>query len=134
MVTVLSDYSLGIVRFVTSDETGLQRSCTFPPRIAEIVKACDEAAAKLDRLNRFANFGRRNEAPLIEHGPRPTLDELKARYGGSLLPADFGKEPSELKPPAPAPTWDAIAEHYAENPQRIEGLTREQGTRRSLRG
>lgn len=134
MVTVLSAYSLGIVQFVTSDETGLQRTCTFPPRLAEIVKACDEAAAKLDRLNRFANFGRRNEPALIRQGPRPTLEQLKARYGGSLLPPDFGKEPSEIKPPTPALPFEKVIPHYAENPQRLENLTGAIGTRKSLRG
>lgn len=133
MVTVLSAYSFGIVRFVTSDETGLQRTCTFPPRIAEICKACDEAATKLDRLNRFATFGRRNEPALIR-GPRPSLEELKAKYGGSLLPPDFGKEPSEIKPPTPALPFEEVIPHYAENPQRLEGLTRDFGTRKSLRG
>lgn len=132
MVTVLSAYSLGIVRFVTSDETGLQRTCTFPPRLAEIVKACDAAAATIDRANRFANWGRRTE-PVPIRGPRPTLDELKAKYGGSLLPPDFGKEPGETKPPTPALPFEKVIPHYAENPQRLENLTREQGTRRSLR-
>lgn len=140
MVTVLSDFSLGIVRFVTSDETGLQRRCTFPPRMAEIVAACNEAAATIDRMNRFHNWGRRNEPALPLTGPRPSLEELKARYGGSVLPADFGKidpvdavkEKLRRDVREKALTLEQI-EGYYEHPDVGKHLTGEIGTRRSAR-
>lgn len=101
MVTVLSGYSLGIVRYVTSPENGLQRTCKFPPRIAEIVEACEKAADRINRFDRMRMFGQQR---LIERdlGPKLTREELLARYGGSLLPADFGTKPlpNEISVPA----------------------------------
>jgi hypothetical protein len=138
MVTVLSGYSLGIVQFVTSDDTGLQRTCKFPPRLAEITEACDKAAATLERVDRFRNWGRRKEVER-DLGPRLTLDELKAKYGGSLLPEGFGAtDPADvMREKARAVREKALTprqiEAFYEYPHAASHLTTEAGTRRSMR-
>ena len=38
---VFESYDISVIEFVTSPRTGLQRTCKFPPSIAEVVEACD---------------------------------------------------------------------------------------------
>ena len=40
---ILSDYPPDVVRHVTDPRTGIQRRLKWPPTIAEIVEACDDA-------------------------------------------------------------------------------------------
>lgn len=42
---VLEKYPEWVVRYVTEPTTGIQRRQTFPPSIAEVVKACEEIYA-----------------------------------------------------------------------------------------
>lgn len=138
MVTALNGYSLGIVRFVTSDETGLQRTCTFPPRMAEIIKACGEAAAKLESINRFENWGRRTEPPLVR-GPRPSMEEIEVRFGGRLLPEGFGTvDPIDsmretMRDVREKPLTQGQIKAFYEHEHVGLHLTTEFGTRRSAR-
>lgn len=122
-VAVLEDYSDAIVAFVTNPKTGIQRRNKFAPRVAELVAACDEAAERIERHNRYTNWGRGNQRAL--EGPKeakPTLDELKAKYG-----PNYGLGPAKgdiLAASAdPAPSWDRIAESYRSDPERIKALT-----------
>lgn len=122
-VEVLLGYSAGIIQHVTSNKTGIQRRMKFPPRVAELVTACDEAAAYLERTKRFENWGK-NDPTLLE-GPKvekPTLDELKAKYGENwgLTP----KEPKKTLDTFQAPSWDEITAMYAADPSRIARLTK----------
>jgi hypothetical protein len=80
-IEVLSGYSDVIVAHVTSNKTGIQRRIKFPPRIAELVSACDEAAAFLERLKRYSNWGRNNQAIEGTKDPRPTRAQMLAKYG-----------------------------------------------------
>jgi hypothetical protein len=144
MIVVLSGYSDAIVREVTSMETGLQRTSIFPPRIAEIVKACEAIAARDAKRKRFEEWGKPKEQLALGPPPheRPTREELLAKHGGSLLPKNFGKsreeivraearEKAALEPQAVP--WGDVIKHYHENPQRLEHLVCEAGSRRSLR-
>lgn len=120
---VLEDYSDGIIAFVTSPKTGIQRRLKFAPRVAELVTACDEAAAILERTRRYSNWGRNQtlaiEGPTV---PKPTHEELLAKYG-----PNFGLDPTGGERVAvaavPAPTWARIDETYGADPTRIKALT-----------
>ena len=125
-VEVLSGYSDAIVQHVTSNKTGVQRRSKFPPRVAELVAACDEAAHAIERRKRYENWGR-NETLMID-GPKadkPTLAELKAKYGDN-----WGIDPCGGEPPVSTgffdkkiPGWDEIAKNYSADPSRIAALT-----------
>jgi hypothetical protein len=134
MLEVLNGYSLAIVEEVTRPATGLQRTCKFPPRIAEIVEACDAAAARVARFSRYANWGQRQlEAP---SGPKPTPEEFAARYGTSNgLPEGFGEDNGVARgfTTGQALPFSDVAKLYRAEPERMTNLTAELGRRRSLR-
>ena len=49
---VLEGYSDEVVKYVCDPRTGIQRRCTFPPTISEIVDACEDHVAFLERARR----------------------------------------------------------------------------------
>jgi hypothetical protein len=115
---VLGQYSDDVIVFITDPRTGVQRHSKWPPTIAEIIEACDK------RMQHIAKLGPRKKAEPLALGPpneeRPTLDELKAKYGDN-----WGLTPPEpRKPPEKAPSWESIATYYQANPERIRQLTR----------
>jgi hypothetical protein len=121
-VEVLSGYSDGIVAHVTSNKTGIQRRSKFPPRVAELVAACDEAAVGLERVKRYTNWGK-NDPNLLE-GPqaeKPTLEELQAKYG-----KNWGLDPTAgdvaRTQTFKAPSWDEIGTSYSADPTRLAKL------------
>lgn len=120
-IEVLSGYSDAIVQHVTSNKTGIQRRLKFPPRLAELVAACDEAASILERTRRYQNWGRPQE---IEgpKGPRMTKAEMEAKYGPNYGLDPIGKDRTGTTQ-KPAPTWDQIKEMYGSDPSRIAALT-----------
>lgn len=81
-IEVLSGYSEVVVEFVTSNTTGIQRRVKFPPRIAELVEACDEAAAHIAKYARYQNWGK-SQTAMLEGPPvhRPSEEEMLAKYG-----------------------------------------------------
>jgi hypothetical protein len=117
---VLEAYPNDVICFVTDPKTGIQRRSKWPPTISEIVEACDEQVAYLKRVDRFKNWGK-SDALQIE-GPRafrPTLDELKAKYGNN-----WGLMVGELPMPqkVEAPTWENIIATYRADPSRLTHL------------
>ena len=86
---VLEQYSDGVILYVTDPRTGIQRRSTWPPSIAEVVRACDDRHAELLRIERYKNWGRNNdhklEAPKVT---KPSYEELIAKYG-----LNFGLNP-----------------------------------------
>lgn len=137
MVTVLMGYSFPIVNEVTRPESGLQRTCKFPPRIAEIVEACDAIAARVARFSRYQNWGKETIAARLEGPavPKPTAEEMAAKYG-----PNFGiRDPEERTTAGFTPNsgqalpFNEIAEHYASHPDRMKHLTEAPGRRKSLR-
>lgn len=123
---MLEQYSNEVIIYATDPRTGVQRGQKWPPTIAEIVEACDNRAAELKRNERFSNWGK-NETPLLEapRQERPTLEELKAKYG-----ANWGMKSLDEKPAGPTfkvPTLEELQHFYARNPERITRLMGEQG-------
>jgi hypothetical protein len=81
---VLEQYPNEVIVYVTDPRTGIQRKSKWPPTIAEIVGACDERAAHLRDMERYANWGKGNTPLQIEdRSVRPTLDQMKEKYGPS---------------------------------------------------
>ncbi len=107
---VLEQYPNDVIVHVSDPRTGVQRGCKWPPTISEIVEACDNRVAELEQNHRFETWGQRNELalPAPEH-PKPTYDDLKAKYG-----PDWGIQTTEQKraPTAPAPTIEQLRHHY----------------------
>ena len=117
---VLEQYPDDVVIYITDPRTGVQRKAKWPPTISEVVEACDNRIAELRRHERFANWGSEN---LAIEGPkeiRPSLDELKAKYG-----KDWGLDltgGAAKKPVQKAPTWDEISSMYQADPSRLQRL------------
>jgi hypothetical protein len=79
---VFEQYPDDVIVYVTDPRTGIQRTSTFPPSIAEIVAACDARVAWLRRMERYRNWGKSNVQVLDSpREKRPTYDELIAKYG-----------------------------------------------------
>jgi hypothetical protein len=120
---VLMQYPNEVITYITDPRTGVQRRCKWPPTIAEIVGACDQHQDYLLKCERLRNWGK-SEAPLVIEAPReerPTLDELKARYG-----KDWGLTSLDAKPkkPQPAPSWKEITAMYQAEPSRLAALVK----------
>lgn len=116
---VLEQYPNDVVIYITDPRTGVQRHLKWPPTISEVVEACDNRIAELKRNERYRSWGKND--PLMLEAPRenrPTLDEMKAKYGDN-----WGLTPSEPRSkPAPAPSWDDIAKTYSADPDRLARL------------
>lgn len=115
---VLEQYPNEVILYITDPRTGVQRHCKWPPTIAEIIEACDK------RMQHLAKMAPRKKSEPLALGPpneeRPTLEELKAKYGDN-----WGITPPEpRKPPEKAPTWETIAEIYQADPGRIRKLAK----------
>lgn len=74
---VLEDYPITIVDQVTHPKTGIQRTCKFPPSIAEVVEAC-EAAMRPERERQEAV--RKAERQAAQD--RAQIEECRAFYAG----------------------------------------------------
>jgi hypothetical protein len=119
---VLEQYPIDTIKFVTDPGTGIQRRCTFPPSVKEVVDACDSHLNHLANVDRFKNWGKRDVALLeAPREDKPTLDELKAKYGPSWgLNVGNDRVGTEAKP---APTWQRIAEQYHGDTNAMKRLT-----------
>jgi hypothetical protein len=58
---VLEQYPIDTIKFVTDPRTGIQRRCTFPPGVKEVVEACDQHIYEVARTKRFQNWGKSND-------------------------------------------------------------------------
>jgi len=115
---VLEQYPNDVIVYVTDPRTGIQRRCKWPPTISEIVEECDSRVAHLATMERYKNWGSGNKLLEPPRENRPTLEEMKAKYGDN-----WGLTPQEPKAKAaPAPSWDQIAEIYSSDPSRIAKL------------
>jgi hypothetical protein len=121
---VFGQYPNEVIKYVSDPRTGVQRGCKWPPTIAEIVAACDARMGEIARLERLQNWGRQDEPKRLEapREERPTLDELKAKYGenwgmDSLIP----KNPPGFKT-GQAKSWQDVISMYMREPERMAKL------------
>lgn len=107
---ILERYPDEVVEYVTDPMTGIQRKVKFPPSIAEVVEACDERVAVVERHKRYlalppsqprlasdvpsrprhrANIRVPHDAPqyqrMVEKANAPGADPLDFRWEGSDL-------------------------------------------------
>lgn len=127
ITAVLAQYSEDIVTQVTHPTKGLPVKKSWLPTVKEVYDACEEAAAPMirqqQRERQIAETLAEREAIEAQRGQlRPTLEQLKAKYGPEWgLDLDAGKKgDSAFK----APSWDDIAETYSADPSLITRLTR----------
>jgi hypothetical protein len=133
MVAVLNGYSEDRPRGHLA-ETGLRKS-VFPPRLAEIVAACEAIAARDANRKRYQEW----ESPRSwrwdrrrTSDPRAVAEEVRRLAAAEELRQDAGGDregEAALEPQAPS--WKAITENYAANPQRLANLISEPGKQES---
>jgi len=71
---VLEGYPDEVMIYVCDPRTGIQRTKTFPPSIAEIVSACDNHRAFLEKLRKQRPaFKERQPEPLLRDRPQGYL-------------------------------------------------------------
>jgi hypothetical protein len=126
ITAVLARYSEGIITSVTHPVTGLPSKKDWLPTVKEVHDACEEAAApairQQQRDRQIAQTLAEREAIEAQRGEvRPTLEQLKAKYGPDWgLDLDPGKKD---RPAFKAPSWDDIAQTYKAAPSLIARLT-----------
>jgi hypothetical protein len=107
---VLERYDDATIRAVTSPVTGIQRSCKFPPSIAEFVEFIDEHirrasfaqsydAHSADQLREREQIEREAVHETLEHR-RAAAERILAEYKAQLTP--------ETKPKRP--TWQRLSD------------------------
>jgi hypothetical protein len=112
VAAVLSAYPLDVVRYVCDPRTGLPGSSKWMPNPAEVKAACDEQLAWLAKVERFQNWGKPpadQKRITHEEKPRPTREEMLAKYGPNWGLETIDK-PRETR--APAPTIEQLRHHY----------------------
>lgn len=134
MVNVLKAYPLSVVDRLTneSNHEALQLKHKFPPRLAEIKEAADaimtEKAQRQARDNRLAEqIAARAEAEKPK-GDRPTIEQLKAKYGPTYGIDPDGAERKSVET-FKAMSIEELKAYYGERPNRITEITGSSGTR-----
>jgi hypothetical protein len=126
ITAVLAQYSEDIVTQVTHPTKGLPVKKSWLPTVKEVHDACEEATAPMVRQQQreraVAELMAEREAIEAQRGQvRPTLDEMKAKYGPDWgLDLDASKRDQR---PYKAPSWDDIASTYSADPSLIARLT-----------
>lgn len=122
ITAILSRYPEEVMTSVTHPVSGLPSKSSWLPTIKEVTDACNAAVepivqneARLKRIKEQFEM-REREA----RGVKPTLEQLRAKYG-----KDWGLNPSgggEKAMPVAAPSWDEIAKSYSADPSRLAAL------------
>jgi hypothetical protein len=114
IAATLARYPDQVIYDVTDPRTGIPSKISWMPTIKDVREACDRAYApiqqQVERERRIAEQLAAREAE--ENKPRPTLEQLQAKYG-----KDWGlmtKEPRSDLPAYKAPTKEELAAHYRE--------------------
>jgi hypothetical protein len=111
ITAVLAHYPEEIITQVTHPVTGLPSKKGWLPTVKEVTDACATAhepilqeAARLKRIKDQLETRQREE-----RGERPTLQQLKDKYGPNWGLGDPETAKREIKP---APTIDQLRHHY----------------------
>jgi hypothetical protein len=122
IAATLARYSEEIITSVTHPVSGLPSKKSWLPTVKEVHDACDELdeferrkVARVRGIKEQLEARRQDE---IDREQRPTLEEMKARYG-----EDWGLTAGQPKAETfKAPSWQAIASTYSADPSRLVRL------------
>lgn len=114
VAAVLSKYPDEVVYSVTDPTGGLPLQLTWMPSVKEVHDACEKEMEPIYRRKREEKLiadlreSRRQDEIAREH--RPTVEELKAKYG-----ENWGLKSLDVpeRKPKPAPTIEQLRAHYA---------------------
>jgi hypothetical protein len=120
VTAVLSHFPEEVITSVTHPVTGLPKKSSWLPTIKEVNDACNEAIepirsheARLKRIKEQMEMRERED-----RGEKPTLEQLKEKYGPNWgLTNDLAKK-SSFK----APSWQEIGSTYSADPSRLKRL------------
>jgi hypothetical protein len=121
ITAILARYPEEVITSVTHPASGLPSKSGWLPTIKEASDACNSAVEPIiqnqARLKRIAEQLEMRERE--DRGEKPTLEELKAKYG-----ENWGLTPREPKPANDfkAPSWQEIVSIYSADPSRIKRL------------
>lgn len=125
IAAVLTDYSEEVRTYVTDPRTGVQNRVKFLPEVFEVREACEAAMESIRAAERRMATRARAEQQLRERAeweasmaePRPTLEQLKTKYG-----VNWGSDQSEQVRKPRALTLDEIAMKYGVAKDIVEHL------------
>jgi hypothetical protein len=114
VAAVLARYPDHVIFEVTNPMSGLPIELTWMPSIKDVHDACEKMMEPIYRRQRHEAMlekhrAERAEQEEIANRPRPTLDELKAKYGENWGLSSLDKPERKAKP---APTKEELAAHY----------------------
>jgi hypothetical protein len=139
IVNVLKGYPLSVVNRLTNEteSEALQLKHKFPPRLAEIKEAAEaimsEKAREDARKTRLPQqLAARAEAEQPK-GDRPTVDELKAKYGPTYGIDPDGGERKSVENTFRAMNADELRAYYANHTEASKALTGSAGTRKGTK-
>lgn len=115
VTAVLAKYPEEVMTEVTHPATGLPRLKSWLPTVKEVYDACVTAYQPMLEREREAKIiaetlASREVEP--DKTRRPTVEELKAKYGENWGMKSLDEPP---KTPKPAPTIDQLRDHYAKH-------------------
>lgn len=122
IAATLARYSQDIITDVTHPVTGLPSKKGWLPTVKEVFDACEDLddanRQKIARERRIKAQLAAREAEDRQAGQKPTLEQLRAKYG-----ENWGLSAGPKATPAnKAPSWQAIASAYAADPTRLARL------------
>jgi len=112
VTAVLSHFPEEVITAVTHPVTGLPKKSSWLPTIKEVNDACNEAIepirqheARLKRIKEQLEMRERED-----RGEKPTMEQLKAKYGENWGLTSRPPKPESVK----APTGEELRAHYRE--------------------
>jgi len=111
ITAILARYPQDVVTSVTHPVTGLPSKKSWLPTVKEVVDACNEAhEPTLQNELRMKRIKEQLEArEREERGERPTLEQLKAKYGPNW---GIGEQEEAKRDVKSAPTIEQLSHHY----------------------
>lgn len=111
ITAVLAHYPEDVITQVTHPVTGLPHTKSWLPTVKEVTDACVSAnepfVEEQRRLKRIKDQFEMREREA--RGERPTLDQLKSKYGPNW---GIGEEETAKRVSEPAPSIDQLRHHY----------------------
>jgi hypothetical protein len=111
VAAVFTLYAPDVVQFVCDPRTGLPKTHKWAPAISEVHEALADRVSNLQRKKRFENWGkpdpdereRMKDQGLLPspRAARPTLEELKAKYGDNWGITNLSMRDDVLARPKP---------------------------------